>query len=368
MAARHGEWRWELIDALRVRAAASREELAALLSCDGETATALLRAADEVRAERVGKEVHLRALLEFSNHCRRNCGYCGLRREHRALRRYRMSPDDIVACAGEAVRAGYRTVVLQSGEDLWYSAPRLAEVVRAIKQEGDVAVTLSIGERTAEEYRLLREAGADRFLLRMETSSPSFYRALHPDSDWESRLECLRSLRRLGYQVGSGVIIGLPGQTIEMLADDLLFLQSLDLDMIGVGPFIPHPATPLADAPAGGLELALRFLACLRLLCQQALIPATTALGALAPDGLRRGLQAGANVVMPDCTPAYYRRLYELYPGRRDLGESLRQARAAAEELVSSIDRRVARDRGDSWRAGMLSAVRPALLAGGDMR
>ncbi len=334
---------------LEKQATATRKGLVGLLtSAEGEAQ--LFASADKVRVTQVGEDVHLRALIEFSNHCWRNCRYCGLRRQHQELARYRMTPEDIVGTAGEAVGLGYRTIVLQSGEDPYYTADLLSEVVRKIKKKHEVAVTLSIGERPEEDYRELREAGADRFLLRIETSSPDLYRELQPDLDWESRVECLGALRRLDYQVGSGVMIGLPGQTPEMLADDLLFLQSLDLDMIGVGPFLPHPATPLAEADGGTLELALRFVACLRLLVPQALIPATTALEALHPEGRRRALQAGANVMMPNCTPTRYREMYQLYPGKISTGEAAPACRTKAEEMVAELGRRVGTDYGHSLR------------------
>jgi biotin synthase len=357
---------------------ASREELARLLA-PGEHEAALLAAADRVRQMAVGDEVHLRALIEFSNRCWRNCLYCGLRRDHRELARYRMTPEEILDAVAAAAGLGYRTVVLQSGEDPWYAAPLLAYLLRTIKARHDVAVTLAIGERPEDDYRLLREAGADRFLLRMETSAPELYREMHPEAAWEgtgagngsrncaeihtqspftqspfagwhARLECLHALRRLGYQVGSGVMIGLPGQSLEVLADDLLSLQSLDLDMIGVGPFIPHPATPLRDAAGGTLELSLRFIACLRLLCPEAHIPATTALGALDPQGRKRALQAGANVLMPNCTPVEYRARYELYPGKICTDESAPQCRGCVEAMVALLGRTVGKGYGHSLR------------------
>jgi len=344
---------------------ASSEELAVLLAAGKDDALALFAAADRVRAAAVGDEVHLRGLIEFSNHCRRNCLYCGLRRDHRSLSRYRMTPEEILDSARTAADLGYRTLVLQSGEDLSYTAPALADLIRRLKAECDMAVTLSIGERTEADYRLLREAGADRFLLRIETSSPALYRELHPDppagrqgdpdggresTGWYHRLSCLHVLRRLGYQVGSGVMIGLPGQSLAMLAEDLIFLQGLDLDMIGVGPFIPHPATPLAGPVGGSLALALRFLACLRLLCPTALLPATSSLEALHPAGRRLGLQAGADVIMPNATPPVYRKRYQLYPGKVGLEEDPAECRRLAEELVVSLGRRVACGRGHSRR------------------
>ena len=338
----------EPIEKLAKSATATREELAALLACDDSAAKDLFAAADQVRARAAGDEVHLRGLIEFSNHCRRNCLYCGLRRENRSLSRYRMLPDEIVECSVGAAESGYRTVVLQSGEDVWCGAEVLAEVVREIKGQTGVAVTLSIGERPEGEYRLLRAAGADRFLLRMEVSSPIRYAQFHPDSDWDERLKCLEAVRTAHLQVGSGTLIGLPGNGVGTLSEDLLFLQRLDLDMIGVGPFIPHPATPLAGARGGTLGLALRFLACLRLLCPRALIPATTAFAALDPSGWERGLAAGADVLMPNVTPLHYRRQYEIYPGKvwSDLGPA--EFREYVEEILARLGRRVARGPGHS--------------------
>jgi biotin synthase len=250
-----------------------------------------------------------------------------------------------------AAELGYRTIVLQSGEDPYYTVDVLAPLLREIKTRHALAITLSIGERPEEEYRALREAGADRFLLRIETSSPTLYRELHPELDWESRVACLRALRRLGYQVGSGVMIGLPGQTHELLADDLLFLRDFDLDMIGVGPFLPHPATPLAEAEGGTLDLALRFVACLRLLCPEALIPATTALGALDPQGRQRALRAGANVMMPNCTPTEHREQYQLYPGKICTGEAAPQCRLCVEGMIALLGRTIADHPGHSLRS-----------------
>ena len=340
----------KILNRLEEQHRAPRDELAALLGTDERDARVLFAAADRARAAAIGDEVQLRALIEFSNHCRRDCLYCGLRRGSRALSRYRMTPEEMLAAARGAAALGYRTVVLQSGEDPQYTADLLVGVVWEMKQECDLAITLSVGERPEGEYRLMREAGADRFLLRIETSSPELYSTLHPDSDWHRRLECIHSLRRLGYQVGSGVMIGLPGQTLEMLADDLLFLQSLDLDMIGVGPFIPNPATPLAGASGGTLDLALRFVSCLRLLCPDALIPATSALGALHPTGRQQALQTGADVLMPNATPAEYRGRYQLYPGKVCLGEDAAECRECVEAMVASLGRRVGTGYGHSRR------------------
>jgi len=342
----------ELVEKLAESATATPEALAALLACDDSAAKDLFAAADQVRARTVGDDVHLRGLIEFSNHCRRNCLYCGLRRENRSLSRYRMVPDEIVACAIAAADLGYRTVVLQSGEDMWYAAPILADVVGAIKAARDIAVTLSIGERSEGEYRLLTAAGADRFLLRMEVSSPIRYARFHPDSDWEERQKCLRAARTARFQVGSGTLIGLPGHGVGTLSEDLLYLQSLELDMIGVGPFIPHPATPLAGARGGTLGVALRFLACLRLLCPRALIPATTALAALDPSGWEQGLRAGADVLMPNVTPLKYRDQYDLYPGKVWSRSEAAAFRREVVEMVERLGRQVSDGPGHTrlWR------------------
>jgi biotin synthase len=342
---------------LAKRRCATPDELALLLGVSDPEAADLFAAADRVRADAAGDEIQLRALIEFSNHCRRNCHYCGLRSGNAALSRYRMDGQEIIDTARTAAALGYRTVVLQSGEDQHYAADLLAALLRTIRAESDLAITLSIGERSEEEYARLRDAGADRFLLRIETSSPDLYRELHPDSDWHARLECLHSLRRLGYQVGSGVMIGMPGQTLEMLADDLLFLQSLDLDMIGVGPFIPNPATPLADAAGGTLALALRFVACLRMLCPSAFIPATTALGTLHPTGRQQALRAGADVLMPNATPMKYRERYQLYPGKICTGEEAAECRQCVEAMIFSLGRTVGNGYGHSRRALASGAV-----------
>jgi biotin synthase len=347
----------EILSRLEEQHRATRDDLIALLEADEGDARALCAAADRARAAAVGDEIQLRALIEFSNHCRRNCLYCGLRRENRELSRYRMTAEEIIAAGRAAAALGYRTVVLQSGEDQHYEPDLLAAVLRTIKAHCDLAVTLSIGEREDGDYRRLREAGADRFLLRIETSSPDLYRTLHPDSDWHHRLGRIHSLRRLGYQVGSGVMIGLPGQTIEMLADDLLFLQALDLDMIGVGPFISNPATPLAGATGGTLELSLRFVACLRLLCPKALIPATSALGALHPIGRQQALQTGADVLMPNATPVQYRERYQLYPGKICLGEEAAECRQCVEAMVQGLGRTVGTGYGHSRKARATGAM-----------
>ena len=251
----------------------SPEELAALLA-DAEAEEELAAAADRVRHAFVGDEVHLRGLIEFSSYCRQNCLYCGLRRDNGKAQRYRLSPEEIVALAAKAKAYGYFTAVMQSGEDPWFTAERLAAIVREVKKLG-LAVTLSVGERTKEEYRVLREAGADRFLLRIETTDKDIYEALDPGMSHENRIRCLADLKALGYEVGTGCLIGLPGQTAETLARDILFFQEIDADMVGVGPLVPNEDTPLGGEQPGDMHLVRRVVGATRLLLPEANIPAT---------------------------------------------------------------------------------------------
>ncbi len=294
-----------------------KDELVGLLTLTSpEETEALFQAADGVRRSCVGDEIFLRGIIEFSGHCRRNCHYCGLRAGNRGVRRYRMTEDEIASRAGMLGEKLCTTVVLQSGEDPFYDKERMCSIIRRVKNETSLAVTLSIGERPFEDYEAFRDAGADRYLLRHETSSPGLYRALHPGHDLAGRVACLRKLRQLGYEVGSGCIVGLPGQTADVLAEDVLLIRDLDIDMIGIGPFIPHPNTPLGGHPAGDAGLVLRMIAILRLVTRDTNIPATTALGVLDPGARRKAFNAGANVFMPNFTPDPYTSSYEIYPGK----------------------------------------------------
>lgn len=315
--------------------------LVPLLACADADTAELYAAADAVRAAHVGDAVHLRGLIEFSNYCRKNCAYCGLRRGNRRVRRYRLDPEAIVSTAREAEQLGYRSVVLQSGEDAWFSAARLATAIRGIKASTDLAITLSVGERDTATYRRWREAGADRYLLRIETTDPGLFAALHPDDDLETRKACLYALRDLGYQLGSGVMVGLPGQTPAMLARDVIWLHTLDVEMIGVGPFIPHPSTPLGTATGGTVAQTLRLVAVLRLVFPDAHLPATTAMGSLDPMGRERALQAGANVMMPNVTPTEIRPQYEIYPGKICLSDDARHCRGCITGRIRAIGRTV---------------------------
>lgn len=306
--------------------------------------------ADELRKEICGDEVHRRGLIEFSNHCDRNCMYCGLRKDNQNLPRYRMTLDEIFESAVQAEKLGYKSVVLQSGEEDGYKIDDLCGLIRRIKKETDLAMTLSFGEKTREEYKCLKEAGADRYLLRFETSDRNLFRKLRPDSSYDARMRCLRWLKELGYQVGSGCMIGLPGQTLEMLADDLILLRELDLDMIGVGPFIPHPNTPLRNARQGELDLVLKFVALVRLVTKNTHIPATTALGSIHPYGRQMALERGANVIMPNVTPQKYRQYYEIYPNKICITEKPSDCAGCVGSMIHSLGRKIAKNHGHSLK------------------
>jgi biotin synthase len=301
----------------------NRKEIIQLLSLPAKYSPELFSAADKVRKEQVGDEIFLRGIIEFSNHCERNCLYCGLRKGNANLSRYRMSEDEIIATTEQIKNTGVPTVVLQSGEDSFYSQDIVCRLIERIRKETDLIITLSIGERALNDYKAFQQAGANRYLLKHETASLELYRYLRPGCEWEYRLQCLRRLKELGFETGTGNMVGLPGQTPEILADDLLVMKLLDADMLGIGPFIAHPDTPLAGIGNDDLELTLRVLALVRLITRNTNIPATTALATLHPQGRLLALQAGANVVMPDFTPEIYKTRYDIYPGRTDVGPAV---------------------------------------------
>ena len=303
----------------------------------------LYATADRVRACTVGDAVQLRALIEISSFCRRNCYYCGLRNSNRKIYRYRMTDREIVAAACAAAARGRRTVVLQSGEDTALRAARVARLVRRIKNAADVAVTLSLGEYARDDYHEMRASGADRYLLKHETVDPDIYEALHPGMSLDQRIRCLVWLKEAGFQIGSGFIVGLPGQTAETIADDIIFLRRLGVHMAGVGPFIPHPETPLRHVAPGRASTTLTAVALIRLALPYARIPATTALGTLIPDGAARALQAGADVLMPGATPQIYWHGYDLYPNRARMADT---GSENVVDLVHSLGRTVATDYG----------------------
>ena len=317
----------------------NKAEIVNLLN-DEANQNALFARADAVRKQNVGDEVHLRGLIEFSNICRNNCLYCGIRKENSALRRYRLSEEELIETARRASVMGFKTIVLQSGEDMWFSADRMCRIIAEIKKF-DVALTLSIGERDYADYKAFREAGADRYLMRIETTDKDLYHKLDPNMSWQKRYECLLALKELGYELGSGIMVGLPGQSIESIADDLLFLKELGVDMTGIGPFIAHPQTPLANENSGNLYLSLRTMAIMRILLPDINIPATTAMESLHPNGRIMALTAGANVVMPNVTTGEYRKLYELYPNKACVNDTPSHCRSCIELKILSIKRKI---------------------------
>jgi biotin synthase len=329
----------------------TRDEIIHLLSID--EAAALFGEADRVRRLHVGDAVHLRGLIEFSNACGRDCTYCGLRRSNGNVQRYRMSTDEIFDAAKAADGLGYKSLVLQSGENCQYPIKDMCALLRRIKGEMDIAITLSMGEKTREEYALLKQAGADRYLLRFETSSEELFAQLKPDSSFKERFQCLTWLREVGFQVGSGIMVGLPGQTVEMIADDILILEKLDLDMIGIGPFIANPETPLKNAVSGTLDLTLKVLAILRIMTKNAHIPATTAMGSIEKGGRERALKCGANVLMPNVTPTKYREHYQLYPNKICIKDQPGDCSLCIAGMVRSLGRTIATDAGHSLKVNI---------------
>ncbi len=308
--------------------------------------------ADRIRRERYGDAVYIRGLIEFTNYCKNNCLYCGIRRDNKAAERYRLDKEQILSCCKEGYRLGFRTFVLQGGEDPYFTDERICDIVSAIRKEfADCAITLSIGEKSKESYRAFFLAGANRYLLRHETADNEHYQKLHPlEMSLERRKQCLFDLKEIGYQVGSGFMVGSPYQTTENLIADLRFLQKLSPDMIGIGPYITHKETPFADKQSGGLELTLRMVAILRLMFPYALIPATTALGTIAPNGRERGLKAGANVVMPNLSPVGVRKLYELYENKICTGEEAAQCVGCLDARVRNAGYRIVTDIGNVKR------------------
>ena len=328
----------------------SDDEFLTLISCaDPETDTLLSERAVRVREEYYGKDVYLRGLIEFTNYCRNDCYYCGIRRNNGKAERYRLSKDDILSCCDTGYDLKFRTFVLQGGEDPYYTDDMIVSIVSAIKERHpDCAVTLSIGEREKESCRRFREAGADRYLLRHETADRDHYRSLHPeDMSFDHRMQCLRDLRETGFQVGCGMMIGSPGQEAEHILKDIRFIQELKPEMVGMGPFIPHHDTIYADHKAGSAEMTLRLLSIVRLILPEVLLPATTALGTVDPMGREKGIMAGANVLMPNLSPVNVRKKYLLYDNKICTGEEAAECIRCLEKRVESTGFRVVVSRGD---------------------
>lgn len=338
-----------LIEKLNNTHSLNKDEALQLIKQGAQHKNLLFALAQETAQKNFGRQIFVRGLIEFTNYCKNDCYYCGIRRSNKNAARYRLTQEEILECCHAGYGLGFRTFVLQGGEDYFYSDDDIAAIVRAIKaQHPDCAVTLSIGERSRETYALWKKAGADRYLLRHETADCAHYAKLHPaELSAKNRQNCLYTLKELGYQAGAGFMVGSPYQTAENLADDLIFLQKLRPQMIGIGPFIPHHDTPFKDEPAGSVELTLVLLAVLRLLFPHVLLPATTALGTLAPGGRLLGIKAGANVIMPNLSPQNVRGKYLLYDNKLHTGAEAAEALNELQREVASIGYRIVSARGD---------------------
>ncbi len=311
-----------------------------------ENTKELFKEADKIREVYVGNEIHIRGIIEFSNYCCRSCFYCGLRQQNKNISRYRMSRDEIIKLANEISQLGVRTIVLQSGDDIEFSQKEISRIINRIKRgKPEIAITLSIGERPLDDYKAFKDAGADRYLLKHESANSELYAKFHPGQTLKRRLAILENLKKLGYQIGAGNIVGLPGQSLEDLAEDILLLKSLDVDMAGIGPFISQKDTPLANFPCGDLDLNLRVLALVRINRKTIHLPVTTALATLDHEqGQILGLSAGCNVIMPDFTPECYRRNYIIYDNKKRVNLE------KAKDIIFKAGRVISKGRGDSPR------------------
>ena len=339
-----------MIDKLTKENTLNREEYLELISdISKEEAKYLADKAREVRELHYGKNVFIRGLIEISNICKNNCYYCGIRRDNQNCDRYRLNKEEILECCREGYELGFRTFVMQGGEDGYFTDEILVDIISSIKSNWpDCAVTLSLGERSKESYKRLYDAGADRYLLRHETATPEHYSKLHPQElSFKYRMECLKNLRECGFQVGCGFMVGSPYQTGEMLVNDLKFIESFKPDMCGIGPFIPHKDTIFKDEKAGDVELTCILLSIIRLIHPKILLPATTALGTLSSDGREKGILSGANVVMPNLSPASVRKKYMLYDNKLSDGAESAQAKKNLEERITSIGYSIVVARGD---------------------
>jgi biotin synthase len=327
----------------------NKKELTDFISLTGDDA-ALYNIADKIRREHYGDKVYIRGLIEVSSYCKNNCLYCGIRAGNKNAQRYRLTEEEILSCCKEGYCLGFRTFVMQGGEDNFFTDEFMCRVIYKIKSlYPDCAITLSLGERSYESYKALKSAGADRYLLRHETANDIHYSKLHPDGmKLSDRKKCLFNLKELGYQVGSGFMVGSPFQTHENLAEDLLFLKELEPQMIGIGPFIKHKDTPFKDEESGTLYLTLKMISILRLMFPKALIPATTALSSISPQGRELGLKAGANVVMPNLSPGEVREKYSLYNDKAYSGSEAAESLAILKKLVNKAGYEVVVDRGDA--------------------
>lgn len=306
--------------------------------------------AKKIREEHFGNQIYVRGLIEFTNYCKNDCYYCGIRRSNRNAERYRLTMEQILECTDTGYELGFRTFVLQGGEDGYYTDERLEEIIKAIKEKHpDCALTLSLGERSRKSYELFYQAGADRYLLRHETADAGHYQRLHPEEmSYEHRMNCLKELKAIGYQVGCGFMVGSPGQTEETLAEDMLFIQEFQPHMVGIGPFVPHHETPFGREPGGTVEDTLYLLSLIRILEPTVLLPATTALGTIDPRGREKGILAGANVVMPNLSPTNVRKKYELYDNKICTGDEAAECRSCLSNRMKTIGCELVTYRGDA--------------------
>ena len=341
----------DLIDKLEQTSSLFKEEWSVLIrSRTPDTADYLFERAREIRHRFYRKDIYIRGLIEFTNYCKNDCLYCGIRRSNQNVHRYRLSREQILDCCEKGYELGFRTFVLQGGEDGYYTDEVMTDIVQNVRKRfPDCAITLSLGERSRESYQLLFDAGAERYLLRHETYDAEHYGRLHPNSlSAAHRQQCLWNLKDIGYQVGTGFMVGSPFQTPDNLADDMIFLKALNPQMVGIGPFIPHHDTPFAKSPPGTLELTLFMLGLIRLMLPRVLLPATTALGTIAPDGREKGILTGANVVMPNLSPAEVRKDYLLYDNKICTGDEAAECRRCMENRMKRIGYQVVVSRGDS--------------------
>ena len=341
---------FSLIDRLEATQSLTLEEYKYLIeNRTDEAADYIAQKAQAVRIKIYGKDVYIRGLIEVSNICKNNCLYCGIRNANKECSRYRLDEQDILACCKDGYELGFRTFVLQGGEDPYFTDEVLCRILRQIKTlYPDCAVTLSLGERSKESYKALYDAGADRYLLRHETADKEHYQKLHPaEMSFENRMQCLKNLKEIGYQTGCGFMVGSPYQTAENLAKDLKFVEEFSPEMCGIGPFISHKATPFCREPSGSFEMTLYLLSILRLIKPNLLLPATTALGTINPKGREMGILAGANVVMPNLSPVSVRKKYELYDNKICTGEESAQCKLCLSRRMESIGYKIVTARGD---------------------
>jgi biotin synthase len=339
-----------LIDKLDLNNDLSSEELLYILdNLNEESKKYLIEKAHETRMRIYGDKVYIRGLIEFTNYCSRNCVYCGIRAENKKADRYRLTLEEILECTDIGNELGYKTFVLQGGEDPYYTDEKLIEIIKAIKERyPENAITISLGERSYESYKKLYEAGADRYLLRHETATKELYHRFHPGASFENRRQCLYNLKEIGYQIGAGFMVGLPGQENKDLVNDLRFIKELNPHMCGLGPFIPHKDTALKEYKSGTLEKTIIMLALVRLLLPNVLLPVTTALGSINPLGREMGIKAGANVVMPNLSPRSVREKYSLYDGKICTGDEAAECRYCIENRIKNAGFQLDITRGDN--------------------